>query len=319
MTSAATLGELLRTGVSARIPTETLASQETLETALACLEHAAESGTTTGLRAVAAGLASDRVAWAVLGGYQAALRKLLHPLTFRRASFCVSEERGGGHPRFIDTRLERREEDGTLIVTGQKSFATLATHADRFIVIARENENANANANANESVAETGRNRLRAVVVAPHAAGVTVEERSPLPFAPEIPHARLTLSGAPVEALLEGDGYLRYVKPFRTVEDEHVMLAVAGYAFREAAHYGWNSAPITSALASLLELADHADADLPATHLALDRALQEVTAALDGLPWSDARSEVSARWKRDRPILEVASGARQKRAEKARS
>lgn len=248
-----------------------------------------------------AGLASDRVAWAVLGGYDAAMRKLLAPRTFARASFCVSEERGA-HPRFITTRLD---EASTL--TGTKSFATLATYAEVFVVI------------ATAGTTSDGRNLLRACVVDRDAPGVRVVAHPPLPFAPELPHARLELDHAPVRELLEGDGYERYVKPFRTVEDAHVLLGVLAYAYREAEALGWATAPLERVIDAMLDIADERDPSATETHLLLDVALADARTALEALPWSEAPPPIGERWLRDRPILDVAARARAKRAEKARA
>lgn len=295
-------------------------SIETLDDALVCLESAAEHGShgsrgnTTGSRAVYAGLASDRVGYAVLGGYDAAVRRLLAPREIRRASFCVTEEKEGvpsTHPRTIETRLQRSAQS-TATVTGTKTFATLAAHAERWVVIASEGHDAD------------GRNLLRAVVIERGARGVTLVARPPLPFTPEIPHARLELVDAQVAEILEGDGYERYVKPFRTVEDAHVTLAIAAYAYGEALRQPsaeatrWNASALLGPMESLLAIADYDDPTNLATHVALDDALRVTTQALDSLPWDRAPAPVAERWARDRKILEVAAKARGRRAEKAR-
>ena len=92
-------------------------------------------------------------------------------------------------------------------------------------------------------------------------------------FVPEVPHARVQLQGVRVDAaaLLPGDGYARYVKPFRTVEDIHVTLAVLAYLLREARHRGWPqefSERTTALLVAFAELAT-ASADAATTHVAL--------------------------------------------------
>ena len=293
-------------------------SMETLDDALACLEAASERGRTTGSRAVYAGLASDRVAYAVLGGYDAAVRKLVAPRELRRASFCVTEETDGApstHPRAMATRLVTdAARAGRSFVTGTKSFATLATHAGYWIVIASESV-------AQAALEGDGRNALRAVVVERGAPGVTIIPRPPLPFTPEIPHARLELVDAPVAAILEGDGYERYVKPFRTVEDAHVTLAIAAYAYGEARRHvrdGWSTEALVSPMISLLRIADEADPTDLATHVALDDALRDAKVALSALPWDRAPSSIGERWARDCRILDVAGKAREKRAQKAR-
>src|SRR5688572_16506202 len=181
---------------------------QNLEDVLGHLEAAAADAPTTAGRALCAGLASDRVGYAVLGGYDAALRRLLAPRAIRRASFCVTEEGGGGHPSTMQTRLDER--DGNWFVTGRKSFATLASHAEVYVIIGTVGE------------AHAGRKPLRAALVGRNAPGLALVARPALAFVPEVPHSALELTDVPVTELLPGDGYDRYVKPFRTVEDAHV-------------------------------------------------------------------------------------------------
>ena len=82
-------------------------------------------------RAAAGGFVADRIGFAFLAGYRAALPKL-DPTLFR-ASLCASES-GGAHPRAIKTRLRPR--DGAFVLDGEKTFATLASAADTLLVVA---------------------------------------------------------------------------------------------------------------------------------------------------------------------------------------
>jgi hypothetical protein len=297
------LEDLLATAKSARNEHHRLQGTETLEAALLCLESAADQARTPAGRAVCAGLASDRVGYAVIGGYDAALRRLLAPRVFSRCSFCVTEEGGGGHPSTMQTRLEERDEKW--FATGTKSFATLATHAETFIVIGTIGEE------------DGGRKHLRAAVFPSDAPGLRITERAPLPFTPEIPHAALTLTDAPAAEILEGDGYDRYVKPFRTVEDAHVTLAVLAYALSEASARGWEDKDLRASIKALIPIADDADPSAAETHLRLDVELDRARNVLDALPWNDAPALVRDRWFRDRPILEVADRVRKKRTARA--
>ncbi len=79
-------------------------------------------------------------------------------------------------------------------------------------------------------------------------------------FVPEVPHARVQLDAVRVDAaqLLPGDGYDSHVKPFRTLEDTHVALAVLAYLLREARQRGWPPAfaeRLCAVLAALAALA----------------------------------------------------------------
>ncbi|MFY0579277.1 hypothetical protein ACN28S_37890 [Cystobacter fuscus] len=56
-----------------------------------------------------------------------------------------------------------------------------------------------------------------------------------------MPHAELRLEAVAVELgeVLPGDGYVRFLKPFRTVEDCHVFAAVLGWLLQVARRSGW--------------------------------------------------------------------------------
>ena len=115
----------------------------------------------------------------------------------------------------------------------------------------------------------------------------------PTRFVPEVPHARLAFDAVQLDdgALLPGDGWALYAKPFRTVEDVHVNAAVIGYLVREARRLAWPRSWVARAAALLLALFAEA-----ATHW-------------DATPSDAAR----ARWLRDRDLLNVASTARAQR------
>jgi hypothetical protein len=78
----------------------------------------------------------------------------------------------------------------------------------------------------------------------------------PTRFVPEVPHARLAFDGVAVahEDVLPGDGYERYIKPFRSVEDIHVTAAVLAYLLAEAGRRGWPASWRERALIALLGL-----------------------------------------------------------------
>jgi acyl-CoA dehydrogenase len=143
------------------------------------------------------------------------------------------------------------------------------------------------------------------------------------PFAPEIPHANVTLAGVHVAArdVLEGDGYERYVKPFRTIEDTHVVGALLGYVMGVARQYAWSNSTIEDLLFAIAAIRSIALADARAreTHRALGGAFRHVRALLSRCEpeWARVDADTRARWERDRPLLDVAEGARKKRLEAA--
>lgn len=247
-------------------------------------------------QAILGGAIADRLGYAFAAGYVAALRRLVPGLT-GRACLCVTEQ-GGAHPRAIRTALDVSA--GT--ITGTKVWSTLADRGDTLLVAA--------------SAGTTHeRNDIRLVRVAATAPGVRFEPMPETPFTPEIPHFQVTFDATPVSEVLPGDGYERYIKPFRTVEDAHVC--VAALAHLVGVNAAWTT-PLLTQLVALraLALADPAD---PVIHLALDACITSMHAAVAGLDWSTVDPGVTARWTRDAPLLLVASRAREARATAARA
>ncbi|MCP4810087.1 MAG: acyl-CoA dehydrogenase family protein [Proteobacteria bacterium] len=237
----------------------------------------------SGERARAGGRASDRLGFAFASGYQAAAERMFG--AGRKTALCATEA-GGNHPRRIQTTLL----DGR--VTGEKTFVTLGTHADRLAVVARVGE-------------RDGRPDLRVVLVEADAPGVTLHALPALPFVPEIPHARVVLDGALGE-VLPGDGYLGVLKPFRTVEDIHVHLGLLGLLERYAP-----SPAVTTLADQLVLLAERPPLD-PQVHRQLGESIDRARALLDPPP-------PVPHFERDRPLLQIAENARRKRREKAQT
>jgi alkylation response protein AidB-like acyl-CoA dehydrogenase len=261
-------------------------------------------------RAVAGGLDADRVAYAFGAGYEAALARLLPGLATPGVRvLCVTEAKGG-HPRAIEARLEPRP-DGSFVLDGKKRWSTFGPLADELLVVATTGTD------------EAGRNRLRLARVDARRPGVVVSEMPPTPFAPELPHAEVAFRGVAVGAdeVLEGDAYERFVKPFRTIEDLHVLGALAGHVAGIARAHAGADEVFEDALAVVGSLRALAPEDPLAleTHLALAGAIRQVqrlVARVDGC-WGPGDEESRARWERDRALLGVAGGAREKRRESA--
>jgi acyl-CoA dehydrogenase len=260
-------------------------------------------------RAAVGGRAAASVGWAFACGYEAALARL-DPAAVGRgslAALCATEE-GGGHPRAIRTSLVLRP-DGGGTLTGQKSWVTLGSDAQTLLVVASTGQD------------EQGRNRLRVVRVPASRAGVRVEPGPPIPFASDIGHARAVFEGVAVEAseVLPGDGYDTVLKPFRTIEDIHVMAAILGWGIGVARSSGWEPAWTEHALAVLLSLRTlgAASPSDPATHVALAGGIAETKQLLESGAWERAAPAVKAGWERDRALLGVASTVRAARLKAA--
>jgi len=276
-----------------------------IESPRACFEQlerldAAIAGASSVDRAAAGGFLADRLGYAFLAGYRAALTRLDASLS--RASLCATES-GGAHPRAMKTRLEGAA------LTGEKTFATLASVADTLLVVASSGTRAD------------GRNQLQIARIPAARAGVTIRDREPMAFAPEIPHARVTLEAVRVEPgeVLEGDGYDAVLKPFRTLEDMHVAAAWLGHVARLARAEGEPLVLLDRALATLCALRDlerRSPLD-PAGHVALAGALVEAAAIAGSCTLPRADDETRSRWQRDLPLLAVAGSARDLRRDAA--
>ncbi len=263
------------------------------------------------------GALADRLGYAFLAGYQSATRRLVAiglgtSAQDSETQWCLAAtESRGVQPKALLTTLTPRA-DGALTLDGTKTFVTLADVSDQMLVVARRHTDA-----VNE------RPSLVLVSVPMGRAGVSARRRNATPFAPEIPHSEVRFEGVIVadEEIFPGDGYADYLKPFRTIEDLHVLVAAAGYLF-SASKRGRSHADVAPRLVSLLTTARALSEESPlspAVHVALAAVFadlrtlyQEVTASLDA-PHEAERF----RLERDAPLLVVAESARQKRLEAA--
>lgn len=269
-------------------------------------------------RAAVGGFAADRIGYAFASGYSEALRALLHegdPSVAVPTALCATEE-GGAHPRAIATRLLPIASPGSQgsqnptgngwLLRGHKRFVTLGTHATRLLIV------------ASHGTDEAGRNRLAVVCIPAERAGVQLHPMPPTPFVPEIPHCTVSLSDVAITAheILPGDGYDRYLKPFRTVEDIHVHAALLGHAIGAARRWHFPTPVMDEALALLCALSPLSAADprSAAAHIALGGVLSATARWVDSLSplWSRLPTDTPERqrWERDRALLYVAGKAR---------
>jgi acyl-CoA dehydrogenase len=257
------------------------------------LEHL--FGGAFGAAVAEAGRAST-VGGAFLCGYQAALRALVPSLPPGHVCLCATEE-GGGHPRAIHTTLT--EAGGGWQLDGHKKWVTGADRAELLLVV------------ASVGLDDSARNRLRVALVGARQPGVTLEPMPPTPFVPEISHAEVRFEAVFVSELLEGDGYDRYLKPFRTVEDTHVFASVLAYLVQRPGCPRQLAERILAVLATL-EKISIGDPTSPELHLMLAGAL-----ALGRQIADEAAAFLDGDWTRDMALLGVAQKARQARTETA--
>lgn len=248
-------------------------------------------------RAILRGAQADRLGLAFIGGYGAAITSL-DPTITELGALCATET-GGGHPRAMQTTLV----DGVL--NGTKTFVSGGALAKQLLVVAKIGE-------------REGRPELKVARIRADAVGVQHESGLELDFIPEVPHGVVTFTNARVDAVLEGDGYERYLKPFRTIEDLHVFGAVLGCLVSS----GRNTLPrgaleqLLAQLAAIVTVARHDPLDA-ATHLALAGIISSSKSLVDALDLNAFAPEFRVRFERDRRLLNIASKVRDQRREKA--
>jgi acyl-CoA dehydrogenase len=261
-------------------------------------------------QAIIGGFVADRVGWAFASGYQAALRALFPDAPGDRiCALCVTEA-DGNSPQAIKSSLTKTSQDWTL--NGSKRWTTLGPEGGLFFIAARD------------EAASGTRACIKIARVDSSAEGLKIERMPATPFVPEVPHAQLHFENLKIgeSAILPGDGYDQYVKPFRTVEDIHVQAAVLSYLMREGQRLSWPQdwlERLAALLAALGKLSDM-PASHPETHIALAGALA-ISAGLIGeteVFWQAAVADPAAlRWRRDRELLNIASSAREQRTRRA--
>lgn len=285
------------------------ARNQTLEVTWQGYRRERESGASPFAAAVLVASAADRLGFAFAVAYSAALEQMLPGVAFPSA-LCVTETKGNS-PRAIETRLEPKGEGYEL--SGAKTFVTFGSLAETLLVVARAGEKPD------------GRPDLVLVRIPASRSGVALQDLPETPFVPEIPHTSVRFDAVLVQQSerLSGDGYLEYVKPFRTIEDIHVVGATLGYFIglgRRAAASPTLIAELSAQLLALEQLRESPPLD-PRVHIALHGVYQRVSALaasdvfaqlLAGVP-EDER----ARWERDRALLKVASKAREARFDRA--
>jgi hypothetical protein len=265
-------------------------------------------------RAIAGGFLSNRLAYCFAYGYQAAIQRMVPAIIpGTLASFCVTEE-GGAHPGAIKCNLAPVEGKGkkeAFLLSGSKKFITMAKESHILLVA------------ASTGLDKEGKNSIRMALVEKNTTGIEIIPMKELPFVPEISHGTATFTDVviPGNNLLPGDGYLDYIKPFRTIEDIHVMAAAAAYILGAATLHGWPREAREKLLALLvtargLSMEDPAST---AAHIALGGLFSLFAHLVDSINelWSGTDEDTRAGWERDKALLRVAGKARAIRLDKA--
>tara|TARA_R110001592_G_scaffold237577_1_gene496803 strand:- start:451 stop:1404 length:954 start_codon:yes stop_codon:yes gene_type:complete len=264
-------------------------------------------------RAILGGRLSLNVSFTFTSGYQSAIEALFKPETEQLSSFCVTEEKGN-HPRAVETRLFR--ESGSVFLTGKKQFVSGANDSECLYIACRdEREGAGFD--------KAGRPILKLVSVPASVAGLQIQAMPALGFVPEVSHGKVFLDKVAVseDQLFEGDGYLNYVKAFRSYEDLYVLAAISGYRLGEAIDGLWPEDALEKHISLLLAIRSLSDMDLnkSAAHIALAACriqLHELITNTNAL-FERQNPRAYDLWNRDKVLLNVAKMAHQKRTQSA--
>lgn len=292
---------------------EDQALQSSVDAVWDSYQGARDSGADPFHSAVRVASTVDRLGLAFAAGYSAALEHLI-PDVVLPCALCVTEA-DGNHPRAIKTTLNASESGAGYKLDGAKTFVTFGNMAKTLVVAARVGETSD------------GKPELVVVRIPADRKGVSFNELPAIPFVPEIPHSRVEFNDVQVDdgERMSGDGYLDYVKPFRTVEDIHVFATASAYllglAKRCAGPADWMSE--LCALIATLDRLRAAPSFDPGVHVALHGAIENLSRLMSreecSTLWSGAPADERARWERDRKLLQVASTARAARFRKAAS
>ena len=239
---------------------------------------------------------------AFLAGYQGALRALWPAAPWTLGALCVTENRST-RPADMATRID------ALILDGRKDFVTAAEAADWLLVAAREE-------------AGGAPVQLALGVVRNGAPGVQIETLPALSLMPDVSHGRLHLQGAQCERLA-GDGWDDYVKPFRTLEDTHVLAALTAWLFGVGQESAWPQAlqlRLLGLLAGCAEVARQCPS-AAGSHVMLAGLFAQFDSLRPDLDNAFAVGDAqwAQLWQRDKGLLAIAGSARSKRLQKAQA
>ena len=256
--------------------------------------------------AIAGGFLANCPAYAFAVGYWAALYRLLPDLPKTPVpALCISEKEGP-HPAKIKCRLEKTGARWRL--NGKKHFVTCGQEADLLLVAASTGTDAD------------GKNQLRLVRVEKDQDGIAVKPLDKaIAILPEISHGVVEFTNVTVSDadILPGDGYLTYIKPFRTIEDLHVIAALLGYLLRIGTLFDWPTSAKEQLVALLLAVRTTArdDCTAPAVHIAVGGVIETLGSLLKQLEdhWGTVDPQTHQAWLRDRSVLDIATDARRKR------
>jgi len=264
-------------------------------------------------RSILGGRLSENLGFAFTSGYQSAIEALFGTEKIVLSSLCVTEAKGN-HPRSIETSLI--EEEGRLSLIGKKQFVSGAGDTELMYVACKDER-------FGEGYDDQGRPIIKLVAVSAFQERVEIEQMPELGFIPEVSHGKVSFDQVEVFApqILEGDGYIDYVKAFRTYEDLHVLAAIVGFRLGEALEFKWRRESVEAHLSLILSLRDLSFMPLnePAAHIALAGCRAQLKSLIEKTDSEFQASNASGFkcWQRDQVLLSVASKAHETRTQRA--
>ncbi len=240
--------------------------------------------------------------------YRSALQVLVPSLNNTQwAALCVTEPQGN-HPKQLKTRV-----DSQGLLTGHKSFVTMAQQASQLIVIAKATDDEQI------PLSQNGRPVLKAVLLQQPAKGVLIKEMPEMNLVPDIRHGQIELDHAQ-GIILPGDGHDNYSKYFRYLEDIHVLMAFVSLILSTSIRHQLKPEINEKCLLLIASVLSQELKDAPWQHLFLAGAFDEFEKIVDSFEESFNRlpQEFVACWQRDKKLFTIAAKARLARTEKAR-
>jgi len=258
------------------------------------------------VRAFVAGAHFRQVSFAFASAYQSALENMFDLDRDAIAALCHNEK-GVKKPREMQTWVY--EQNGQLMLDSYKSFASGGTDA-KTIFVSAVDQRPDANGDIVLVKLNNEDNRLG------------LEPLPPLPFVPELAHAKLKQTGIRIqrEDILVGDAFSTYVKPFRTEEDLHILAALCGQRLSIALELDQTQlAEQYIASAHAILFMQKSDRSAPSTHLTLSGIKQQLTRTFEQQDklLEDQLPSFAKTWKRDSALLSLAESAQKVRTQKA--
>lgn len=251
---------------------------------------------------------ADRMAWLFFSAYQAALQCAfgIRVTGDSVASLCVTE----AERPLQDPLTEVRQFGGYFCLDGLKTWSVRCVKPFDLYVLCRWAE-------SKPRVPGS----LALVRVRSNQAGVTFAEATRHKVIPELAHYRVQFDGVvvPRQCVLEGDAYIRYIKPFRVREELFVRGACVTYFIARALRSGWPTELAQDGVSVLYLLRElsHGDPTSASTQVAAAGAIEAsdrfISRAAENWRSLQPNHPSLAMWKRDEPLLAHGADVRRKR------